>query len=135
MWTCPKCERIFEKAGQPHSCHKVPLERHFRNKDLAKELFEFLVKEIEAKIGECKIISIPCCIHLYGTYDFLAALPKRDRLEIRFAMPQELDSPRLKQSVPLSAKTFKERLDLLTAGEVDGQLIEWLDTAYHLKDN
>jgi len=77
MWTCPKCGRVFQKAKQPHSCSKFPLEQHFKNKDAAKEIFDHLVEEINNKIGTVRIISLPCCIHLFGKFDFLAALPKR----------------------------------------------------------
>jgi len=52
------------------------------NKVIAKELFEYLLQKIELNIGKCKIVSLPCCVHLYGTYDFLAALPKKDSIEI-----------------------------------------------------
>jgi hypothetical protein len=86
MWTCSKCGRIFKSAHQPHSCKRIALEKHFENKEKAKELFGFLVEQINSKIGKCKIISIPCCVHLFGKYDFLAALPKKDRLEIRIAL-------------------------------------------------
>ncbi|HUW22213.1 MAG TPA: hypothetical protein VMW41_06140 [Candidatus Bathyarchaeia archaeon] len=101
MWTCSKCGRVFEKAKQPHSCHKI---------------------------------SIPCCIHLFGNYDFLAALPKKDKLEIRFALDQKLDSPRLKICVPMSAKVFKNCIDLKAIEEINEELIRWLSQAYHLKD-
>ncbi|MDD3003161.1 MAG: hypothetical protein PHS06_04830 [Candidatus Shapirobacteria bacterium] len=84
MWKCKKCGRIFEKEGQMHSCNKIPLEEHFKNKDKAKDLFEFLVKKINSEIGKCKIISLPCCVHLFSNYDFLAILPKKENLEIRF---------------------------------------------------
>jgi hypothetical protein len=83
MWKCNKCKRIFEKEGQMHSCNKIPLEEHFKNKDNVKYLFNFLVKKINKEIGKCKIISLPCCIHLFSNYDFLAILPKKENLEIR----------------------------------------------------
>ncbi len=134
MWICPGCGRIFEKTKQPHSCHKIPLEQHFKNKEKAKEIFDNLVSQINSKIGKCQIISLPCCIHLFGKYDFLAALPKKDRLEIRFGLERELDSPRLKISIPTSAKYFKNCIDLIEKEEVDGEIIKWLDEAYHLKD-
>src|SRR4030065_592804 len=102
MWICSKCERIFEKAKQPHSCNKIPIDVHFKNKDKAKEIFDYLVKQIKKQIGKCQIISIPCCIHLFGNYDFLAALPKKDKLEIRFALDRQLDTPRLKICIPMS---------------------------------
>src|SRR4030042_2851910 len=104
MWTCPKCERTLSRLSQPHSCHNIPLEQHFKNKDKAKELFNYLVEQVNSKIGKCQIISIPCCIHLFGTYDFLAALPKKDKLEIRFALDRKLTSQRLKTCVSMSAK-------------------------------
>ncbi|MFC1624778.1 hypothetical protein ACFL15_00140 [Patescibacteria group bacterium] len=79
MWTCPKCERIFKKENQPHSCKKVSLNKHFENKDEAREIFNYLVEKVNY-IGKCKIISIPCCVHLFGKYDFLAAFPKKEFL-------------------------------------------------------
>lgn len=135
MWTCPKCGRIFQKAAQPHSCHKIPLEQHFKNKDKARELFDFLVKQINTKIGKCQIISIPCCIHLFGNYDFLAILPKKDRLEIRFSLDRKLNISRIKQCVSMSAKVFKNCLDITTIKEIDKELIKWLDESFHLKEN
>jgi hypothetical protein len=134
MWTCSKCSRIFEKAKQPHSCHLVPLEQHFKNKDKAKELFDYLVRQINSQIGECQIVSIPCCVHLFGKYDFLAALPKKDKLEIRFALNQKLDSPRLKQGAAMSSKLYKNCIDIKTIEEINEELIGWLSQAYHLKD-
>ena len=134
MWTCDKCGRIFGKAKQPHSCSKIPLELHFKNKDKAKVLFDHLVEEIDQKIGKCKIISIPCCIHLFGKYDFLAALPKKDRLEIRFSLDRVLDSPRLIQSVPISSKNFKNCLEISSVKEINEELIGWLKISYHFKN-
>jgi len=135
MWTCPKCGRIFDKKGQVHSCNKFPLEQHFKNKEKAQEIFKHLVKEINEKIGSCKIISLPCCIHLYGNYEFLAALPKRDCLEIRFSLNRILNSPRLKQSVPVSLKYYKNCIDTTDVKDIDKELIGWLRETYHLKDN
>jgi len=134
MWTCLRCDRIFEKVEQIHSCQKVPLEQHFKNKEKAKELFNHLVKRIEGEIGKCQIISLPCCVHLFGNYDFLATLPKKNKLEIRFSLNRELNSPRLKQSVPVSLKYFKNCIDLLTGDEINEELLEWLNESYHLKD-
>ncbi|MFA6027789.1 MAG: DUF5655 domain-containing protein [Patescibacteria group bacterium] len=134
MWTCPKCQRIFQKAKQPHSCHKMALAEHFENKALAKELFDFLYKKINSKIGKCKIISLPCCIHLFGRYDFFAALPKKDRLEIRFGLNRKLTKKRVKMSVPVSLKSFKICIDIKTKKEIDKELLKWIDEAYFLKD-
>ena len=113
MWTCAKCGRIFEKA---------------------KELFDHLVKRMGSQIGKCQIISLPCCIHLFGNYDFLATLPKKDRLEIRFALDKKIDSSRLKQSVLMSKNVHKNCLDITSKEEIDEDLIGWLNQSFHLKD-
>lgn len=134
MWECQKCGRIFEKEKQIHSCNKFPLEKHFKNKRAAREIFDHLVKVINNNVGPGKIISLPCCIHLFGKFDFLAALPKKDRLEIRFSLYRILDSPRLKVSVPVSAKAYKNCIDLRKKDNIDKELIDWLKEAYYLKD-
>jgi hypothetical protein len=133
MWRCSKCDRVFEHTGQMHSCHKVPLAEHFKNKELAEKLFDHLVGQIEEKVGKSQIISLPCCVHLFGKYDFLAALPKRDGLEIRFTLDRKLDTPRLKISVPVSAKAVKNCFDIKTKEEIDMEMLKWLDESYHLK--
>lgn len=134
MWTCAKCGRIFVRKGQLHSCQKVPLEIHFKDKEKAKEIFDLLMESVNGKIGRCQVISLPCCVHLFGHYDFVAALPKREKLEVRFALDRKLDSPRLKQSVPMSANIIKNCIDVTSVKEIDSELIKWLDEAYHLKD-
>lgn len=110
------------------------LGEHFHNKEKARELFEELTKQIEAKIGKCQIVSIPCCIHLFGKYDFLAALPKKDRLEIRFALDRKLDSPRLIQGVWMSKYIYKNCVEVKAVGEIEAELLGWISEAYHLKD-
>lgn len=131
---CQKCKRIFSKIKQPHSCHDILLRQHFKNREKTKELFDLLIKKINNEIGKCKIISIPCCIHLFGKYDFLAALPKKEKLEIRFALNRKLNSPRLKQSVRMSTNVIKNCIDITTKQEIDKEFIEWLKESYHLKD-
>lgn len=130
MWKCPKCGRIFEREGQMHSCNKVPLEEHFKNKDEAKTLFDYLVKIINTEIGHTEIISLPCCIHLFGKYDFIAILPKKYGLEIRFSLDRQLKNPRIIQVVPLSSKSFKNCLKIESTKEIDSELIDWLRESY-----
>ena len=133
MWTCPKCQRIFVKTKQPHSCQKIPLEQHFKHKEKAKVLFDLLLKAIYKEIGPCKIISLPCCIHLFGNNDFLAALPKKNMLEIRFALDRVLTSQRLKVGIAVSAGAYKNCIHIGAKTEIDTELISWLRQSYNLK--
>lgn len=110
------------------------MDDHFKNKNIAKNLFDNLIDKINSDIAKCEIISIPCCIHLFGKYDFLAILPRKYGLEIRFALGRVLESPRLKQSVPLSKNNYKNCIDLKIKDDIDSELLGWIDEAYHLKD-
>lgn len=134
MWICSKCKRTFKRTNQQHSCKTIPLEQHFKNKPLAKELFNYLTKEIDNKIGSFEIISLPCCIHLFGNYDFLAVLPYKDRLEIRFASEEKITSSKVIQSVNLSQKTIKYCVNIKNTQDVDYQLLQWLKISYNLKN-
>lgn len=130
MWTCPRCDRIFQKKNQPHSCKKVSVESHFVHKETARALFDDVLQRIKQEVGPYKIISLPCCIHLFGSYDFLAVLPKQDGIEVRFALNRPLHTPRLKASVPLSATAYKHCIDITNESEIDTELMEWLKESY-----
>lgn len=116
-----------------HSCKSVPIEQHFSNKKIAKDIFDALVKEVNANVGPCKIVSLPCCVHLFGTYDFLAALPKKDSLEIRFGLNRTIDSPLTIQTVPLSKNSHKNCLELKAKSQITPELIGWLKESYYIK--
>ena len=133
MWTCPTCNRVFNKNNQPHSCKTKSLKDHFKNKESAEEIFNYLVAHINNNVGKCKMISIPCCIHLFGRYDFMAILPKKDRLEIRFALDKKIDIPLLKQNVPITSKHYKICIEIYSKDDIDERITEYLKTSYYLK--
>jgi len=134
MWTCPKCQRTFQKKDQPHSCKTIALADHFKGKEKARVLFDELVKRINEDIGNVKIISLPCCIHLFGTYDFAAILPKKDKLELRFGSHEKLTNPRIANAVPVSLSSYKIVVYISCSTEIDKELIDWLRRAYKLND-
>lgn len=130
-WRCPKCGRTFSRTGQPHSCSTVSLESHLPGGP-QRALFERLLAEVNSKAGECEVLSLPCCIHLVGRYDFLAVLPRKKRLEIRFVLERELANPRVQRSARISKALYKHSVDVRTAEDVDEELLGWLREAYHL---
>jgi hypothetical protein len=135
MWTCPKCKREFKRAKQQHTCATKPLNEHFKNKYEAYLLYQKLLKAIGSKIGKIKVLSIPCCIHLFGNYDFMAILPKKDGvLELRFALNRKLTGKRITACVPLSASSYKNCLTIESAKDIDSELLKWLKESYHLKN-
>lgn len=81
------------------------------------------------------MLSIPCCIHPYGKYDFMAILPKKDGvLELRFALGRELKEKRITARIPLSSKTYKNCLFIKSPSDINPELLKWLKESYNLKD-
>jgi hypothetical protein len=85
-------------------------------------------------VGGCKVISLPCCVHLYGKYDFLAALPKKDSLEIRFGLGRKLDGPTFVRSVPVSGRMYKNCFEIRSEKEIDKKFISWMKESYQLRE-
>lgn len=134
MWTCPKCKRVFHRTKQQHSCASKSLKEHFRNKKDAFLLYGHLLKTIRRDVGKVKEISLPCCIHLFGSYDFLAVLPKKDGvLEIRFALDRKLKNKRIFAAVPVSKSSYKNCLTIQSSKNINPEFIEWLRASYQLK--
>lgn len=130
-WRCPVCQRSFKRARQPHSCRSVALDEHFRrNQTLKPMVFDRLLDALHRQVGPCEVVSLPCCIHLFGSHDFLAVLPKKDRLEIRFTLRHELRDPRVTRSAQIGRTSYKHSVDVAAAEEIDQALIEWLREAY-----
>ena len=129
-WRCPRCNRAFARKGQQHSCRIVSVEEHFRRKDASRDLFNHLLNEISTQVGSCEAVPLPCCIHLFGGFDFLAVLPKKERLEIRFALHRQLASPRVSRSIQISKTTYKHCVDIHAIEAIDDELLGWLREAY-----
>jgi hypothetical protein len=131
-WRCPRCSRVFHRTGQQHSCRTVRLEEHLAPDDAMRPLFDELLARVHREIGAAEIVALPCCIHLAGPHDFLAVLPRRTWLEIRFALGRELRGPRIKRSDRISSATYKHSTDITSVQDLDDELLGWIREAYEL---
>ena len=135
MWICPKCKRQFKKTKQPHTHKKISVVEHFKNKEKAKKIFDYLVDRVNNNIGKCKVISLPSCIHLFSNYDFLAVFPKKDGLEIRFLLSRKLNNLKVKQCVKVSSKVFKNVFYFDSKKDIDNEFIDWVRESFNLRSN
>jgi hypothetical protein len=133
-WRCPECGRTFPRRSQPHSCKRVPVEARFASKGTARSLFDALRAAVEERVGPCELVSLPCCIHLTSTDDFLAVLPKRDRLEVRFTLHRRIEASRITACTQTSHTAYKHSIDVTELEAIDDELLGWVDEACHLRD-
>lgn len=136
LWTCPKCQRKFEKRNQVHSCRFYPVEKHLVGKSvLAKSLYEILLKKMEKEVGPFRIESLTCCIHLVKdpAYTFGAVYILENKIRVHFGLGCKLVSPRINKFSQMSASRWLYSLDIKREAEIDKELIGWLKQAYEKK--
>jgi hypothetical protein len=132
LWKCDKCKREFVKKKQAHSCVSFPLEKHFKGKLLAEELFTHLKKEIEENIGPLKIESLPCCIHLVSNYTFGAVWAMKDKIRIDFRTNFQIESKRIWKMIQISPNRYLYYFEIKDKKGIDSKLLEWIKEAYLL---
>jgi hypothetical protein len=133
-WRCPTCGRGFARTGQQHSCRVVALEEHLPEGDPRRPLFDALLAAVRDEVGRCDVVSLPCCVHLAGRHDFLAVLPRKGRLELRFTLPRALRASRVRRAEPISRTAVKHSLDIAADTDIDAELLGWVREAYHQRD-
>ncbi|KKP70035.1 hypothetical protein A2X44_02360 [candidate division CPR3 bacterium GWF2_35_18] len=132
LWKCPRCKREFAKENQTHSCRVYPLEEHFKNKDYAKSVFEYLKGKIEKEVGKLKIESLPCCIHLVSNYTFGAVWAMKDGIRIDFRVDHEIKTKKIYKMVRMSANRFLYYFDIKDKSEIDTEIMNGIREAYSL---
>lgn len=132
MWKCPSCKREFKNRNQSHSCNSVTLESHFKNKEYAKELFTYLTRELETKVGPLKIETPACCIHLVSNFTFGAVWALKDRIRVDFRTDFVIESKRIWKVIKLSANRYLYYFEIKEKEDVDAELLGWIKKAYYL---
>ena len=135
MWKCPKCGRKFARKDQPHSCRTWPIDNHFKNKEeVARPLFNEFKARVKKNVGQFKIRSLHCCIHLVSDFSFVAVFPMKDKIRLHFSLDYKLESQRIGKRSQFSKNRYMYSIDLKTAKEMDAELMKWLKQAYNLRN-
>jgi len=134
LWQCPKCGREFERFNQAHSCKVYPLELHFKGKDTSKNLYKKLCEKIKKEIGDFKVESLECCIHLISRSAFAAVKIRKQKLQIDFSLNHELKHKRFVKTFKLSEHRFQYLLEITKEEEIDHELLNWIREARKLKE-
>jgi Domain of unknown function (DUF5655) len=130
LWTCPKCNRQFQRQNQSHSCMVFPLENHFEGKDRGKALYEILTHKLEQQIGSFKIQSLACCIHFDYIATFAAVKICRTKIQVELSLRYKISAERVKKIVQISANQYLHFIDITNEKDIDKTLITWLAAAY-----
>jgi hypothetical protein len=90
-WSCPNCKKRFKHANQAHSCARLDVAEHFKNKaPRVKATFDRLMTELD-KLGKFAVNPVKSSIQIKGGTTFLSIKPMKDHLGIEFLLDSEVD--------------------------------------------
>lgn len=131
-WTCPNCLKEFKNSNQYHSCARVELGDHFKNKaPFVREIFDRIMAGVEP-FGDVVLNPVKTSIEVRAASTFLSVKAKRDCLEIAFQLAGETDEFPVYKTVRLSSNRVLHFAVLEEADDVDDRLLAWLSEAYEL---
>lgn len=131
-WTCSECGKEFRNPNQEHSCARVPLDEHLKNKPaVIRMIYDRLIMEVQ-RFGPYTLNPVKSSIQVKAGATFLSIKPKKERLDIEFSLPREVDKPPITKSFRVSGNRVMTCASLDNVMQVNEQLVDWLKESYEL---
>ncbi len=108
------------------------LKSHFEGKELiVREIYDRLLKNLE-KFGPLVAEPKKTSIHLINVTALAGVMTRKNAIVLTIKSDRPLASARIHKSEQVSANRFHHELKLTSPGQVDEQLLAWLERAYAL---
>ena len=131
-WTCPTCKKEFKTANQAHSCARVPIDDHFKNKPGGiRMIYDRIMQEV-MQFGDISVNPVKTSIQIKAGATFLSIRPKRDRVEIEFQLGREISTFPITRSFRISKNRVLHSAVIESFEQVNQELVEWLRESYEL---
>ncbi len=131
-WTCPNCKRTFRHTNQWHSCVRVSVADHLKNRcDPVKKLLQKLIGIVTA-FGAVIVDPVKTAIQFKAGATFLSVKVKKDCLQLEFQLRNGVDEFPIYRSVRVSKERVLHFAVLEDPQEIDGAVVGWLREAYDL---
>lgn len=106
---------------------------HLDGKDpIVGKIYEQLIKQLQ-KFGQLKIEPKKTSIHLGNRFGFAGVYTRQNYINLEVHLNYKLTSKRVTKVEQASANRFHHTIKLLSAKDVDKELLTWLREAYDLK--
>jgi len=130
-WTCPRCERSFQKENQWHYCYKNDLSTLFKGKNPELEfVFDKLLLAV-SEWGHMDISPTKNCVVFVSSQTFLVVKPMKKVLNLKFYLEQPIEDPILFK-VTKYGKRFEHHVRVSTLEEIDPHLISLIRESFEL---
>jgi hypothetical protein len=130
-WRCPKCDREFGRARQPHVC--VPgttVDESFAGRPPGHRLIYDAIAAHVDTLGPVHEDAVGVGVFLKHGRTFAQVRPKARAVTLWLFLPRPLDDARVSRSERVSSDRYGHVIKLSDPGDVDDQLRAWLTEAY-----
>jgi hypothetical protein len=130
MWTCPECERAFANRNQQHSCVRVELSAHFRDRPAAiRQLFDSFVQAVRRN-GPVRIVPTKTRIGFQVAMIFAAVTPRNMALSGHLVLAARVPDKRFFRIETISPRNHVHHFSLRSEEDIDARFQELLAEAY-----
>ena len=134
-WKCPDCGKTFRNKNQWHSCYKLNIDDHLKNKDpVVQEAVKLVLNKIN-EFGNITLNPVKSVIQVKAGATFLSVKPKKDYIELEFQLGYEVKEFPVNRTVRISKNRVLHFITVDSPEDVDRQLIKWLHDSYVLVKN
>jgi len=131
-WICPECKKEFRNKNQAHSCARVDLEHHLKNKSpQVRAAFDRLMRELR-KFGEITLNPVKTSIQVKTVSTFLSIRLKKMSIEIEFQLEGEIKEPPVYKNFRISRNRVLHFAVLNSPEDVNAKLMNLLKKSYEL---
>jgi predicted transport protein len=130
-WTCPECRRRFGKVGQGHDCAPaLTLEEYFATgPPHERPVYEAVRAHLDT-LDDVYTEPVSVGIFFKRSRKFVELRPRRRGMACSMILPHALESDRATRRIQLGPRGVANFVTLVSAGDVDEELRQWLAMAY-----
>jgi hypothetical protein len=132
-WTCPLCDRQFERANQSHDCAPgiSAAELLSRHPAWVSEIYDRIISHLSS-LGPIHEDAVDVGIFLKSDRKIAEFRPLVRSAQFYLFLPDARDNARVLRHVRTGADRFVHLIKLTSAADIDAELRSWLTESYDL---
>ncbi len=132
LWICPECGHRFVNLNQWHSCKRYSLDEVFAGCGPGiRPLFDHLRTMVES-VGPVHLQAYRDRVAFLVRVRFLAAIPRRNWLDVGFWLPRRVECRRFHKIETLTPTDHVHLLRLTAKEQLDARVQGWIREGYRV---
>ena len=126
-WTCPACDRTFERTNQQHVCLPVqPADEYFAARPVyEREIYDAVVGHLR-QVATVDVEAATVGILVKRRRTFVEMRPKQRWVELSIMLTRPIDDPRVSRRIVVSRGRFAYCFRIRSADDIDDDVRELL---------